>query len=58
METAGEEVIWTTTNPVTGEDRAAVDVTLDAIHDLPDHTGSDVAGLFDRLADRGVSVRR
>ena len=56
METAGDEVIWTTANLVIGEDRAAIDVVLDALHDLPDHTGSDVAGLFDRLAERGVQV--
>jgi hypothetical protein len=36
VETAGDEVIWTTTNVVTGEERAAVDVFLDALHALPD----------------------
>ncbi len=56
VETAGDVVNWTTTNPVAGQDRAAVDVILDAIHDLPDHSSSDVAGLFDRLAERGVPV--
>ena len=36
VETAGDEVIWTTTNAVTGDERAAVDVFLDALHALPD----------------------
>jgi hypothetical protein len=36
VETAGDEVIWTTTNPAVGEQRAAVDVILDALYALPD----------------------
>jgi len=40
VETVGDEVIWTTANPVTGEARAAIDVYLDAFHDLPDHAGA------------------
>jgi hypothetical protein len=56
VETAEDEVIWTITNPVTGDERASVDLVLDALHALPDHAGSDVDGLFDRLADRGVHV--
>ena len=49
-------MIWTITNAVSGDERASVDVVLDASHALPDHAGSDVDGLFDRLADRGVHV--
>jgi hypothetical protein len=56
VETLGDEVIWTITNPVTGEGRASVDVMLDAFHALPDHAGSDMDGLLSRLADRGVQV--
>ena len=56
VETAGDEVIWTTTNTVVGDQRAGVDVMLDALHDLPDHAGSDLAGYFERLAERGVEV--
>ena len=56
VETAGDEVIWTITNAVSGEERASIDVVLDALHALPDHAGSDVDGLFDRLADLGDSV--
>jgi hypothetical protein len=41
VETIGGEVIWTTTNPNTGENRAKVDVILDAFHALPEHAGSD-----------------
>jgi hypothetical protein len=41
VETAGDEVIWTTSNPATGERRAAVEVMLDAFYALPDHAGSD-----------------
>jgi hypothetical protein len=36
VELAGDEVIWTTTNPATGENRAAVDAVLDAFYALPD----------------------
>jgi hypothetical protein len=56
VETAGDEVLWTITSAVTGDERASVDVVLDALHALPDHAGSDVDGLVDRLADRGVHV--
>jgi hypothetical protein len=56
VETAGDEVVWTIANAVTGDERASVDVVLDALHALPDHAGSDVDGLFGRLADRGVHV--
>ena len=54
VEAAGEQVVWTTTNTVQGEHRAAVDVMLDAFHDLPEHAGSDLDGYLDRLAERGV----
>jgi hypothetical protein len=33
---AGDEVIWTITSGVAGEDRATVDAILDAFHELPD----------------------
>jgi hypothetical protein len=49
-------VIYTVTNPSTGMDRAHAEVTLDAFHALPDHAGSDHAGLLERLADGGVHV--
>jgi hypothetical protein len=51
IETIRDEVVWTTTSAVTGDERASVDATLDAFHALPDDGGSDFAGL---LADRGA----
>jgi hypothetical protein len=54
IETAGDEVVWTITSPVTGPERAAVDATLDAFYALPEHPGSDFAGLPDRLAESGA----
>lgn len=56
VEVLGDEVVWTITNTITGDERAAVDVTLDAFHALPDHAGSDLAGLLGRLAQRGIDV--
>jgi hypothetical protein len=56
IEIVGDEVIWTTTNPVAGDERAAADATLDAFYALPDHAGSNLAALLGRLADRGVDV--
>jgi hypothetical protein len=56
IEIVGNELIWTTTNLVAGDERAAVDATLDAFYALPDHAGSDLAGLLGRLADHGVDV--
>ena len=56
VETAGDEVVWTTTSAVTGDERAAIDVFLDALHALPDHAASDVAGLLSRLAEHDVHV--
>ena len=35
VETVGDEVVWTTSSPVTGDERAGVDVILDAFHNLP-----------------------
>jgi hypothetical protein len=58
VEAAGDEVVWTTTNGVAGEDRAAVDVHLDVLYALPDHAGSDFEGYLSRLADRGVQIVR
>jgi hypothetical protein len=37
VETVGDKVNWTITNIVVGQDRAAVDVVLDAFHALPEH---------------------
>jgi hypothetical protein len=51
VETAGDQVVWT----ISGDERAAP-TTLDAFHSLPDHAGSGLEGLVDRLAERGVSV--
>ena len=56
VETVGDEIAWTIGNAVAGEERAAVDATLDAFHALPDHAGSGFAGFLDRLAEGGVQV--
>jgi hypothetical protein len=56
VETTSDGVIYTVTNPVTGLGRADADVTLDAFYALPDHAGSDYAGLLERLAGGGVHV--
>jgi hypothetical protein len=56
VETVGDEVIYTISNMTTGDERASVDVFLDAFHALPEHAGSDLEGLFGRLSDRGVDV--
>ena len=37
VETAGDAVVWTITNAVTGDRRASVDVVLDAWQALPDN---------------------
>lgn len=51
VETVGGEVIWTAAGPATGDERAGVDVILDAFHALPDHAGSGFDGLLGGLAD-------
>jgi hypothetical protein len=56
VETTADEVIYTITNPSTGMERADAEVTLDAFYALPDHAGSDYAGLLERLAGGGVRV--
>jgi hypothetical protein len=56
IETVGDEVIWTTTNTITGDQRASVDAMLDTFYDLPDHAGVEMAGLLGRLAERDVHV--
>ena len=54
VQTTDDEVIYTVTNTRTGMERSDAEVTLDAFFALPDHAGSDYAGLLDRLA--GVAV--
>jgi len=39
--TAGDDLIFTITNPVTGIEREGAEATLDAFYALPDHAGSD-----------------
>ena len=56
VQAAGEEVLYTITNPVTGLEATDAAVTLDAFYALPDHASADYAGLLDRLADGGVDV--
>jgi hypothetical protein len=56
VQTTDDEVIYTVTNPMTGMERADAEVTLDAFYALPDHAGSDYAGLLERFADGGVRV--
>jgi len=58
VETVETEVIWTTTSPVAGDERASVDAILDAFHALPDHADSDIGRLFGRLTERGVDLPR
>jgi hypothetical protein len=58
VEVTGRQVVWTTTNTTADEHRAAVDVMLDALHDLPEHAGSDLDGYLQRLAERGVEFVR
>jgi hypothetical protein len=56
VETLGDEVIWTTSNLLSGSERAGIDAFLDVLYALPDHTGSDIEGFFGRLADAGVET--
>lgn len=56
IEAVGEEVIWTVANVISGPERAAVDVMLDALYALPDHVGSGFDGYLGRLAQAGVEV--
>jgi hypothetical protein len=56
VEAIGDEVIWTTSNHLTGSERAGIDAFLDVLYALPDHTGSDIDGFFGRLADAGVEA--
>ena len=56
VETTDDEVTWTVSNTIHGDQRAAVDLILDAVHALPEHAGSGFDGYLDRLADAGVGV--
>jgi hypothetical protein len=56
IETVGAEIVWTTTWPGSGVERAGVDAILDAMHALPDHAGEGMGELLDRLAERGVTI--
>jgi hypothetical protein len=58
VESAGQEVTYTITNPSIGMPRADADAALDVFYALPDDAGSDHAGLLERLADGGVRVIR
>ena len=57
VETVGDEVVYDVIWPAaSAEQRAGVDAMLDALYALPDHAGSDMAGLLARLTDSGVDV--
>jgi hypothetical protein len=49
IEAVAGEVIWTVGNAITGPERAAVDVMLDALYALPDHVGTGFDGYLERL---------
>ena len=52
VEVDGDTVTWT----ITGDDRAGVDVMLDAYYVMPDHPGLDLGGLLAKVAERGARV--
>jgi hypothetical protein len=52
VETAGGEVTYTITNPLSGEQRATVDAALDVVYELPEHAGTDIDGQLERLGVR------
>jgi hypothetical protein len=56
VERVGEEIVWTTTNPAPGDERAGVEAMLDAFYELPEAAGTTLDGFFERLAARGVEV--
>jgi hypothetical protein len=56
VESVGDEVIWTTSNLLTSNDRAGIDAFLDVLYALPEHAGSDIAAFFGRLADEGFET--
>ena len=56
VETADGEVVWTITNAVTSDERAAVEVYLDAMYALPDHAGAARGTSRHRLADEASSA--
>ena len=58
VETAGHEVTYMLTNPITGDERDSVDAMLDVFYALPDHAGSDMGDLLARMAERGVDVEK
>jgi hypothetical protein len=58
VDAIGDDVVWTTTNRRSGDERADVEVILASFHELPDHVGSGLDGYFERLAARGVDVIR
>jgi hypothetical protein len=56
VETTGESIRWTITNPINGDDRATAAAMLEIFYELPDHAGATSDGLLERLATRGVSL--
>jgi hypothetical protein len=48
IETVDDEIVWTITNPVTGEARASVETMLDVFHALVDHPGASLAFVSSR----------
>jgi hypothetical protein len=56
ISSAGDELIWTTTNVLEGDDRAEIERFLDALHALPDHTADDMESLTDQFAEHGLNM--
>jgi hypothetical protein len=58
VEVIGRQVVWTTTNTAVDEHRAAVDVMLDAFHDLPEHARALEVGLRVAAGPDGDPLQR
>ena len=56
VETVEEEVVYTITSPIVGDDRASVELMFDAMHALPEHARAGMSGLLERFAEQGVRV--
>ena len=56
VDTVDDEVTYAIANPLDGDSRESVDAALDVIYALPEHARTDMDGLLERLADRGLQV--
>jgi hypothetical protein len=56
VETIGQTLVWSITNPVSGEQHATAEAVLDIFYELTNHAGASTEGILEQLAASDVKL--